>query len=175
MITVELKEDEITSGLERLMMTMSDLSPIMADIGEYMVQSTRGRIANGVTPDGQRFAPKSPATIQSYLTGGFPKGASAGPLIRTGDMMGMQLHHDSGPDFMELSSSALQAAVMHFGAAKGSLGAYSGTDKRGRAYSGVAPWGDIPARPFLGISEDDRSNILMLIGDAMTQAWGKSG
>ena len=63
-------------------------------------------------------------------------------------------------------------AGQHFGAAKGSLGKYSGTDKNGRAYSGVAPWGNMPARPFFGVSEQDRSNILAMIGKAMSQAWG---
>lgn len=175
MFTIELDEDEITAGLVRLAAFMDNLSPVMDEIGLYMITSTRQRIEDGVTPEGKRFAPKSPATIQSYLAGGFKKGASAGPLIRTGDMMGMSLHHEAGPDFMELSSSALYAAVMHFGAPNGSLGAYSGTDKNGRAFNGVAPWGDIPARPFMGFSEQDRTNITDLIAEAMRQAWGAPG
>lgn len=169
MITIQVVEDDISNALGILQETLDDLSPVMAQIGEYLVASTRKRIADGVTPEGQRFAPKSPSTIQNYLANGFAKGAKAGPLIRTGDMLDHSLHIDHGPDFVSIGSTALQAAVMHFGAPKGSLGAYSGTDKRGRSYSGVAPWGNIPARPFLGISTEDRSAIMDLIADSVFQ------
>jgi phage gpG-like protein len=167
MITVEIKDDEITKGLGALSLIIGDLSPVMDQIGEFMVQSTRKRISSGVTPDGKKLAPKSATTIQNYLTGGYKKGATAGPLIRTGDLVDRSLHYESGSDFMEIASSAVYSAVMHFGAAKGSFGAYSGTDKNGRAYSGVAPWGDIPARPFFGVSQEDRENIFTLISDTV--------
>ncbi|WP_409934431.1 phage virion morphogenesis protein [Tepidimonas sp.] len=45
-----------------------------------------------------------------------------------------------------------RAAVRHEG---GTFGA----TKRG----GKIPWGDVPARPFMGISDDDRSAILDII------------
>lgn len=178
MITIEVSDDSITNGLAALSLVIGDLSPVMAQIGEFMVESTKKRIANGVSPDGKKLAPKSAATIQNYLTSGYRKGAAAGPLIRTGDLVDRSLHYDSGKDFMEISSSVVYSAIMHFGAKKGSLGAYSGTDKNGRAYSGVAPWGDIPARPFFGVSQEDRENIFTLISDtvfrSVAQQLGKS-
>ena len=32
-----------------------------------------------------------------------------------------------------------------------------------RGQFGAAPWGDIPARPFLGASDDDQANIVRLV------------
>lgn len=167
MITIQVVEDDISNALGNLQETLDDLSPVMSQIGEFLVESTRKRITSGVTPEGQPFAPKASSTIQNYLANGFRKGAKSGPLIRTGDMLSDSLNFDHGPDFVSIGSSALQAAVMHFGAAKGSLGAYNGTDKRGRPYSGVAAWGNIPARPFLGISTEDRSAIMGYIADSV--------
>ena len=49
-------------------------------------------------------------------------------------------------------SPMVYAAAMQFGAAQGAFG-------RTRR-NGPIPWGNIPARPFLGISADDETNIL---------------
>ena len=51
------------------------------------------------------------------------------------------------------------AAVHQFGARKGSFGSYSDTDKNGHPFAGVSPWGDIPARPFIGLSADNEEDI----------------
>jgi len=62
---------------------------------------------------------------------------------------------DYGPDFVELGTNKIYSAVMQFGAAKGAFG----TNARG----GSIPWGNIPARPFLGISDQDRLNIAGIV------------
>jgi phage gpG-like protein len=47
------------------------------------------------------------------------------------------------------------AAAQQFGMKKG----YAGRNSKGRPI----PWGDIPARPFLGISDYDKATILDFI------------
>jgi rhamnose transport system permease protein len=54
----------------------------------------------------------------------------------------------SGPDHAGVASPAIYGAVMQFGAAQGAFG----TTARGAPI----PWGSIPARPFLGRSEEVR-------------------
>lgn len=49
------------------------------------------------------------------------------------------------------------AAVMQGGAAQGAFGRTS----RG----GPIPWGNIPARPFLGLSDSDRAGVLEIIAE----------
>lgn len=44
------------------------------------------------------------------------------------------------------------AATMQFGASKGAFGRTK--------VNGPIPWGDIPARPYLGISAEDETNLL---------------
>ena len=50
-----------------------------------------------------------------------------------------------------------------FGAEKGAFGATS----RGTPI----PWGDIPARPFLGLSADDRDGVRDRILDFIGEQW----
>ena len=59
----------------------------------------------------------------------------------------------------------IYAAVMQLGAAQGEFGARIGKDKNG-------PWGDIPARPFLGVGPTDRENILETITEYLATAAG---
>ena len=99
------------------------------------------------------------------------EGIDSRPLIHTGEMSNERLHYQVLEDRLLVGSSALYAAVQNFGAAKGEFGAYSGVSKKnGRRYSGVAPWGDIPARPFVGISEEDREEILDTITEVIMEA-----
>ena len=58
-----------------------------------------------------------------------------------------------------------QAAVMQFGAEQGEFGAFIGKDSKGRDHLHHIPWGDIPARPFLGFSEEDRTSFIAQIED----------
>jgi len=145
---VEITEDTITTGLARLAAALSDMSEPMSDIGELMLVSTQDRIATGVDVDGKPFVPRSPTTIARYGKLGLKYGA---PLNQSGRMR-KGIAYNSGPDWMELGSNAIQAAVMQFGAAKGSFGNGS-------------PWGNIPARAFLGVSEEDRTKIHETIED----------
>jgi phage gpG-like protein len=54
---------------------------------------------------------------------------------------------------------------MQFGAAQGEFGARIGKDKNGRDFFTTIPWGDIPARPFLGVGPDDENAIIQDIED----------
>lgn len=166
MFTVELKEDEITGALLRLAASISDLTPVMNDIGDGLVQSTQDRMKTGVSPDGTAFAPRAASTLARYKKLGWSYGL---PLHLTGEMA-QQVHHSAGPDSVEWGSSSIQAAVMQFGAAQGQFGAFIGKDKLGRDHFHSIPWGDIPARPFLGLSEDDRTNILATIAEHLAMA-----
>lgn len=147
MITLSINDDALQAALGRLAAGIADLSPVMNDIGAFLVRSAKDRAARGVTPDGAPFAPRSPVTIAEYQRRGLSYG---GVLHRSGDMLA-DLFHSYGPDHVAVGSNAIQSAVMQFGQPKGA----SGTTSRG----GPIPWGDIPARPFLGVSAEDRVGI----------------
>ncbi|MEL6639724.1 MAG: phage virion morphogenesis protein [Pseudomonadota bacterium] len=144
MITVELETEEIDRILGQLLEGLTDASPLMNDLGNYLLATTQDRMTRGEQPDGQPFAPRSQTTLDRY--GQIPLGP---PLRKTGTMR-QQIAYNYGPDWVGIGSNAIQAAVMQFGAQKHSLGPAS-------------PWGDIPARPFIGLSDEDQSQILGII------------
>lgn len=167
MIRIEINDDEVNAAFARAMAAMGDLTPFMQGAGLQLVRSTKDRMLRGEQPDGAAFAPRSQVTLERYARTGQRHGPH--PLNMEGFLIA-NIHHDAGPDYLELGSNALQAAVMQFGAAQGQFGASIGRDKRGRDHFHTIPWGDIPARPFLGLSEDDRTGLLADLADWLAEA-----
>lgn len=172
MFTVELKDQAVTAALTRAAAALTDTTDVMRDIGEILVDSTKARFAKGTAPDGSKWAPKSQTTLNRY---GARKSnrVDIRPLFGPSGALSSQIFSEASKDQVEIGSNRIYAAAMQFGAAKGSFGAYSGTDKNGRAFSGSSPWGNIPARPFLGISEEDSTNIIDQIADYLAGAFGQ--
>lgn len=170
MITIELNDEALQEGLARLTGLMSDLSPVMKDLGELLMLSTKERFPQGVAPDGTPWAPKAAATIERYLSRG--DRADSRPLFGPSGALAEEIFYDAGPDQVEIGSNRIYAAVMQFGAAKGAFGPYAGVDKKGRRYSGTAPWGNIPARPFLGLSDEDEVNLVATVEEWLARVAG---
>ena len=84
------------------------------------------------------------------------------PLIGETRRLSTEISYQIAADGVEVGSSMQYAAVQHFGAKKGEFG----RTRRGAPI----PWGDIPPRPFLGISEVDRAAILDIIADHLQRS-----
>ncbi len=169
--TIIIENDEITAGLQRLSGALENMLPVMQELGEYFVDSTTQRFPTGRAPDGSIWAAKSPVTIAAQ-GGRRTNRLDTRPLFGPSGSLSSTINYEAFPDRVEWGSPMEYAAVQQFGAAAGSLGFYSGVDKRGRSYSGVSPWGDIPARPFLGVSAEDQVNVLDIFADYLTEAAG---
>lgn len=168
MSSIPVSDPKIDQALERLYQSAKNPRPVLEQIGELLVDSTKRRFSSSMAPDGQRWAPNSATTILQYLgayTGSFnrrngrlsSKGAerasSKRPLIgETGSLSSQIFYHVDGNDTLFVGSTMIYAATQQFGAKK-------------RQFQGKAPWGDVPARPFLGISDQDRPLILDTISD----------
>lgn len=169
-ITVEFKDEAVTAALQRVAASLTDLTPLMEEMGEVLAQSTTDRFAKGKGPDGEAWAAKSAVTIETYRRRGDT--VSLRPLIGPSGALSRTIAWRAGADFVEVGSNMVYAATMQFGAERGAFGARMGrtkpTEKRPRSqdYFMPIPWGDIPARPFLGLSEDDRGAIV-----AATEEW----
>lgn len=148
MIKVEINLNEIPEGLARLHAAMSDMSPVMKEIGQLLLESTEERFKAGTAPSGAKWAAKSPTTIAAYIAR--KERADTRPLWGPTTDLALQNSFDAGPDRVEWGSNRIYAAMMQFGGSKS-------------AYPHL--WGDIPARPFLGISDDDETGIKATIED----------
>lgn len=155
MIRVDVINDQITAAFVQAARKLDDLTPLMQEIGEYLLESSKENFRTGSAPDGTPWAPRSPVTLAAYeARGERPKG---GPLVGVSRALSTTITYEAGPDSVEWGSNMIYAAVMQFGAAQGAFGA--------TARGSPIPWGTIPARPFLGIGADDEAEITDLIAE----------
>ncbi len=168
MIEIEIKEDEVTAVLDRLAAHLTDMSDLMNEIGEQLERQTKQRFFEGKSPDGVPWAAKSQTTINAYKRRG--QTVDFRPLFgpnEDGMPLRNSISRNYGPDFVEIGSNKIYAAVMQFGAAKGAFG----DNQTGHPI----PWGRIPARPYLGISDIDRANIIATVNEWLADVAGPSG
>lgn len=135
---------DVQSLLRGLLERTDDLSPVLKAIGETLTESTKVRFETSTAPDGQRWRSNSPATIAAWLAHHSAKGGwTAGekrPLIGETRLLSTTITYQVPNPFIVLIGSPMSYAA----------GNQLGT-------------GRIPARPFLGLSTEDRADILDLI------------
>lgn len=158
--TITYDDAEALAYLGQLQARLADLTPVMQDLGEYLVDSTKRRFASGTAPDGSPWAPNSLTTLARY--GGLYKNAKkaqAGkrPLIGETRRLSTEILALATASSVTVGSPLVYAGVQQFGAAKASLGPRS-------------PWGDVPARPYLGLSATDRGNVLAIVREYLAGA-----
>jgi phage virion morphogenesis protein len=159
MIKLTVAEDGITGALTGLSAGMGDNSSLMVDLAQYLYLATHKNFEKESGPDGSVWVPRSPATLEIYKR----QRSLWGRILQKEGGLFDSIATDSGHGFASVFVNRPYAAVQQFGAAKGSFGPYSGTSKSGRRYSGSSPWGNIPARPFLGIAEEQETAILDIV------------
>lgn len=139
------------------------MTPVMADIGEYATEATKRRFDTSTGPDGERWAPNTEATILNYLSSfksshnkdgsrsakGTARAAGKKPLIGDSRSLMSTIYYQlDGDASVEIGSPMEYSAMQQFGGSKSQF---------------PHLWGDIPARPFLGLSGDDERAILDIV------------
>lgn len=157
MIRIQIDDQTVLDALRKLQAAGSDLRPAFQDIGEYLIVATRRRFAEGKAPDGTPWAPNSPATLKRKRD---PR-----PLIGETRRLGREFSYRAGNAMIEFGSSLEYSAVQQIGARKGQFGRTS----RGAPI----PWGDIPERPYIGLSEADRLALLGILQGYLARALGR--
>lgn len=173
MINIEISDNGVGQALDRLFRSAQKPRPVLEQIGEILVDSTKRRFSTSTGPDGQRWAPNTETTILRYLgvykssfskrggrltKKGAERAGSKRPLIgETGSLSSQISYAINGAGTLFVGSTMIYAAAQQFGAKK-------------HQFQGKAPWGDISARPFLGLSDQDRTNILDTIADYLTDS-----
>lgn len=170
MIKADVQANEVKAALARVAGAVSDMRPLMQELGEIMIERTKGNFKAGQSPDGQTWAAKTPATLEAYRARKDP--VDPRPLFGPSKQLSTQIFYEAEPGEVRWGSNLIYAAVMQFGAAKGSFGTKSGTDKRGRKFSAALPWGDIPARPYLGVGTEDSRILIEAIEEYLSEALG---
>lgn len=153
MITVELEgAEQVQKQLLRLQQRAGSMPIVMASIGEHMLNSTADNFENSTAPDGTPWEQNSGATLANYLgkTTGKKRDRKAGnklPLIAS-HALSQDIHYYTTATSVTVGTNKKYAAMMHFG---------------GRKSDYPHLWGDIPARPFLGITQTDEQVVLEMV------------
>lgn len=152
MIEVKVIDEAVLDALARLDQAVTNPRPPMLKIGECLVSSTKLRFNFSTAPDGTKWAANSP----SYLKSLGILGVGKKPLIgETGDLS-RQIHWQYVDGTLLVGSSVEKyAAMQQFG---------------GETSRFPNLWGDIPARPFLGVSSDDKTKIISIVNDFLRGA-----
>lgn len=174
MITLTLDDREVREALARLQARVSDMSPIMQQIGDALLDRTKQRFVTSTAPDGTPWALNAPATIAAWLKPrggmhkkdgslskrGAAKAAAKKPLIGDSGNLSRQFYVRADRHSVVLASSTRYAAIHQFGGQAG----------RGRKVT-------IPARPFLPVTSSggwlgtgDRDVALAIIRQALDEA-----
>lgn len=167
-ITFEFDDARVQAVLDRIAAGVSDPAPLLKAWGEDLVESTKQRFATSTAPDGSVWPTNSQATFDAYLARlsgsyseegkrtGTKKGylnkdgrlAAKGittitgkkPLIGLGKTLSTTIYYRVEGDTLYVGSPQVYAAMQQFGGSKADF---------------PNLWGDIPARPFLGLSDQD--------------------
>jgi phage virion morphogenesis protein len=152
---VGLVDSGITKALSDLQKKMTDLAPVMNQIGEAYKANTELRFKAKQTPDGKQWARNTPTTQRlkakgmgkrgAGIEGGYSIGVWSGNL-RASIGFRTQGNHIFVGVFSN-QKAAKYAYVFQHGAEKGSK----------------SPWGNIPPRPFLGFNKVTNEKVLKIL------------
>jgi phage virion morphogenesis protein len=153
---------DIDRALDELAAKLTNMRPFWADVGELLLASTKKRFVTQKAPDGTPWAPNKQLTIDMWLrregkTGaGAARAAGSKRILRQSGALSTSIALKVGSTGVDLTSPLPYANTMQFGATARSF--------RG----GRTPWGDIPARPFIGLSKSDEQGILETIEEYLS-------
>ncbi len=129
-------EEAITKRLNRLISQSDDVSPAFREIGEHFIESTQQRMSQEVDPQGQAWESLSPNTIKQKSLS-----SQSNKMLRGYGTLADTLNYQLTKNQMMFGSNMEYAASHQFGREEAK----------------------IPAREFLGVTDDDQSEILEIL------------
>ena len=140
--TVEIDDRAVKAALNRLARAGRDMRPMFDEIGGLIETATLLRFERGESPEGVPWKPSRRALRQGGKT-----------LVDTGRLRD-SITRQATRDSVVVGTNVIYAAIHQFG---------------GKTGRGLAV--DMPARPYLGVSEDDRRGINEIAADFIEEAW----
>ena len=142
-VTVDIQDDTVRNAIALLVLTLKTPRAVFDQIGRSLVSATRLRFERETAPDGKPWL----KSIRALATGGQTL-TDKGTLRRS-------ITHNVTADGqgVEVGSNLVYAAIHQFG---------------GQAGRGLSV--TLPARPYLGIDDRDRRNVLRIVRRAIDKA-----
>lgn len=168
---IDIDDREILDRLKKYADLGRDPEPVLRQIGEHLVDSTKQRFRTGKGPDGTPWPQNTETTLAGILTkykgsrtktgrlsaAGRRRKSNKKPLIGETRSLSTTINYQINGGRLAVGSPMEYAAVQQFGAQRGEFG--------NNALGLPIPWGTIPPRPFLGLSPADRNEIGQIFAD----------
>lgn len=154
MTGIELKtdiRDRITDEMfDQIIRNMGSLRPALLEIGEHLQGSVEERFRTETDPEGNAWTPLSPFTRANKRNDQI--------LTESGGLRG-SIHYTAGNDTLEQGTNKIYAAIhQHGGVIKPKNKSALAIGKPGGEFA-VVKQVTIPARVYLGLSDDDKQAI----------------
>ncbi|MDG9793783.1 phage virion morphogenesis protein [Brucella anthropi] len=156
-LEVEISDKAVQQAFTRLITVMGDTTPIMSAIGSGLVGSTHRRFVSQKSPDGVAW---------KALNSEYKKTKRNSRILTESGRLRDSINHRAGRDQVTVGTNAKYAAVHQLGA---TIKPKSASHLVFRLASGIvlAKSVTIPARPYLGISDDDQVMISETVFSAL--------
>lgn len=198
-IRIEVADAEVAAGIQRLVDTGRDLRPAFDAIGAALLFSTQRRFEAKAGPDGAAWAPFAPSTLKRMpesrrpgellrdrgrLYGSLTFAADSGSVEVGTNVVYAAIHQFGGDIVRPERQGSATFIVAAEGAATAKDGRRVGSrlrfarastraeSKHTKAFTVPEHTIRIPARPYLGISEADKVEILAILADELVQGDG---
>jgi phage virion morphogenesis protein len=149
-IQITVTDDQLQAALAELVSSAADLTPAMAEIGEYLVRRTRDRFDRSTAPDGGAWPSLAAATIAAKSRRqrtGKPYRTRANPADILKDTFTLRDSITYQPSSSTVAiGTNIAYGIYHQG----------GSERPGK-------------RPFLGLDDIDRAEILAIVSDHLDQ------
>lgn len=148
-LDVEIRDHGVDAAFTRLIGLMQNTSPVMSAIGTGLVSSTHRRFISQTSPEGQPWAAHNPdykATKRNSR------------ILTESGRLRDSINDQAGNDWARVGTNVVYAAIHQLG---GTIVPKAASHLVFRLASGLvlAKSVTLPARPYLGISDDDEEMI----------------
>ena len=175
-LTITLKGIAATqTALKKLKAALADRRPMLNDIGHALTKSVQDRFVAMQSPDGAPWKPLHPRTIRQKR--------NKNKILTERGLLRGSIHYELNGDTLEVGTDRKYGAIHQFGGVVkipartqtvkiGTKGKNKGRFMKAKSKAAHAiertftiPAHDvtIPARPFLGLSSDDKEEIVEIV------------
>lgn len=146
MIRIDYNDRDAMTLLNTLRQRLGDIPTVMDAVGQIYLSGAQQRFVDQRDPQGQPWQALSPVTLARRRKAG--RGAQ---ILRDTGVLMNSLSYKTAGNTVTVFTADIRAGTHQYGAKKGQYG---------RSKRGPIPWGDIPARPFLGLNQSDNDAVL---------------
>jgi phage virion morphogenesis protein len=131
----------VSDVLTTLVKNLDNLAPALGNVGEHLMLTHRDHFDEQSSPDGTPWQALSPDYAKR-------KKKNKDKILRLNDILRDTLAYNVGDESLEFGTNMEYGAIHQFG----------GTSDM------VPRLAAIPARPFLGLSDDDEKEVILVLG-----------